>query len=77
LSAQKERYLQAGFDFANAIDMYELWRRLTSEESKRLCDGIERLDEVEEWELISRHYCVVWAVKGKDISERMLNIQAL
>lgn len=77
LQAQKDRYLKAGYDHSNAIDMCELWERWTGVESKKRCDGIERLDEVEEWELISRHYCVVWACRGEGVSERLSNIVEL
>jgi [phosphatase 2A protein]-leucine-carboxy methyltransferase len=31
-----------------------------SEAEKERVAGLEMLDEVEEWQLLARHYCVAW-----------------
>lgn len=42
--------------------MHTLFRDYASSETKKRLDSIERLDEVEEWDLLSRHYCVSWGL---------------
>ena len=38
---------------------------MSSQEKERLAK-LEILDEVEEWELLARHYCVVWGWRNGD-----------
>jgi len=63
LKSQISRYEATGWQWSGAVDMNEMWSRVEKEVRERLV-GIERLDEVEEWELLSRHYCVSWGGKG-------------
>lgn len=67
LGAQRERLKKAGFvtgQGARGIDeIYygtgeEAW--LPEGERNRV-EGLEWLDEVEEWKLLGKHYCVAWA----------------
>lgn len=43
--------------------MKELFDRSGVETRQRL-DKIEKLDEVEEWNLLAEHYCISWGLAG-------------
>lgn len=61
LQAQRERLLEHGFDAGQAaVDVEFLWQRWVSEAEKERVAGLEMLDEMEEWQLLARHYCVAW-----------------
>lgn len=42
-------------------DVNHLWATGVPDEEKARVAGLEMVDEVEEWELLAGHYCVVWA----------------
>lgn len=69
LAAQRERLRQAGFTAGQGArsveDIYygeerhgETW---LDEQERRRIERLEWLDEVEEWRLLSSHYCIAWA----------------
>lgn len=61
LGDQRARLKAYGFvDGAKAADTEWLWREWVSEDEKERVAGLEMLDELEELELLLRHYCVVW-----------------
>jgi [phosphatase 2A protein]-leucine-carboxy methyltransferase len=61
LADQRTRLKTYGFvDGARAADTEWLWRQWVSEEEKERVAGLEMLDELEELELLLRHYCVAW-----------------
>lgn len=61
LQAQRERLLEHGFDSGQAaVDVEFLWQKWVSEAEKERVAGLEMLDEMEEWQLLARHYCVAW-----------------
>ncbi|KAL1303828.1 hypothetical protein AAFC00_000287 [Neodothiora populina] len=69
LAAQRLRLKQAGFDAGQGArsieDIYyghaeEAW--LADLERQRV-ERLEWLDEIEEWKLLGRHYCITWAWK--------------
>ncbi|KAJ3299696.1 hypothetical protein HK104_007624 [Borealophlyctis nickersoniae] len=64
LDSQRQRYLTAGWDRSGAIDLNEFWERQVPDEEKARINRLEIFDEVEEWRLLSAHYCVSWGVKG-------------
>ncbi|KAL3896722.1 MAG: hypothetical protein SGCHY_003887 [Lobulomycetales sp.] len=66
IQAQLDRYKEGGFQGSGAIDMHDLHQHCMLPDTKARLDGIERLDELEEWNLLSRHYCVSWGVSGLD-----------
>ncbi|KAI9783928.1 MAG: carboxy methyl transferase for protein phosphatase 2A [Geoglossum umbratile] len=74
LPSQLERLISAGFESARAGDVEFLWERWVGGEEKRRVGGLEMLDEVEEWKLMGRHYCVVW---GWRAGEGGANIESL
>ena len=67
LGAQRQRLRDQGFDRGQgASDIDFIWERWVSEEEKERVAGLEMLDEVEEWRLLARHYCVAWGWRGHD-----------
>jgi tRNA wybutosine-synthesizing protein 4 len=70
LAAQVARCKAAGWDRADADDLLTLYNRTLSPRERARVEGLERLDEMEEWNLMLSHYCAVLAVKGS-ILERL------
>lgn len=64
LEAQAARMKAYGFDNSGGSDMDQLWQDGVDEGEKTRVGRLEMVDEVEEWELLARHYCVVWAWRG-------------
>ncbi|KAI9830830.1 MAG: hypothetical protein M1819_005355 [Sarea resinae] len=61
LSRQRERMRMMGFASGQgAADVDFIWERWVSDDEKERVAGLEMLDEVEEWRLLARHYCVAW-----------------
>lgn len=59
LEKQKERLKILGME-ARARDCEEIWRLWVSREEKERVDKLEWMDEVEEFVLLVKHYCVAW-----------------
>lgn len=67
LEAQRARFRDQGFgDGQAAGDVEFLWKNWVSEEEKERVAGLEMLDEMEEWELLARHYCIAWGWRDQD-----------
>lgn len=70
LQDQKSRLLNLGFDGLlseagqEAETIEDIWNRWVPTTEKQRVDGLEGLDEVEEWQMLARHYAVVWGWKG-------------
>ncbi|KAH7091177.1 S-adenosyl-L-methionine-dependent methyltransferase [Paraphoma chrysanthemicola] len=61
LGDQRARLKGYGFDEASkAEDTSYIWRRWISDEEKERVGSLEFLDELEELELLLRHYCIAW-----------------
>lgn len=61
LGDQRARLRGYGFqNGAMAADTNFIWRQWVSEEEKERVAGLEFLDELEELELLLKHYCVAW-----------------
>jgi [phosphatase 2A protein]-leucine-carboxy methyltransferase len=60
LGDQRARLLTQGFEAAKAEDTSYIWRRWIRAEEKERVGRLEFLDELEELELLLRHYCVAW-----------------
>lgn len=77
LDVQKARLRNHGFSSAEAADCNFLWENwITAKEKERIAE-LEMVDEVEEWILLAKHYCVVWGSRGINDSvwENWKNIQ--
>lgn len=67
LEAQRARLREQGFGSAQAAaDIDFIWERWVSEEEKERVASVEMLDEVEEWQLLARHYCIAWGWRDGD-----------
>ena len=61
LGDQRTRLQGYGFTGgAKIADTNYIWRYWVSEEEKERVAGLEFLDELEELELLLRHYCIAW-----------------
>ena len=63
-SDQEKRLRKAGFDTVSHMTMGDIWKSWLSSEGRDRVDGLEGLDEIEEWELLAAHYIVVWGSRG-------------
>ncbi|KAJ5901837.1 hypothetical protein N7495_002365 [Penicillium taxi] len=69
LEAQRARLLQHGFTSGqSAADIDFLWRFWVAEDEKERVASLEMLDEMEEWQLLARHYCISWGWRDIDAS---------
>ncbi|KAI8944702.1 leucine carboxyl methyltransferase [Xylaria longipes] len=59
-SKQEARLRDAGFDSVHSLTIERIWEDWISPEGKERVDGLEGLDEVEEWNLLAGHYAVSW-----------------
>ncbi|KAF2853890.1 leucine carboxyl methyltransferase [Plenodomus tracheiphilus IPT5] len=67
LGDQRARLQGYGFKAgAKATDTSFIWRNWTSEDEKERVGSLEFLDELEELELLLRHYCVAWGWRNGD-----------
>jgi [phosphatase 2A protein]-leucine-carboxy methyltransferase len=65
LSAQKVRLRTSGFASGQqAADVYFLFNKWIDDQEKERVGRCEMLDELEEWVLLARHYCVAWGWRG-------------
>ncbi|KKA28771.1 hypothetical protein TD95_002844 [Thielaviopsis punctulata] len=64
-ASQEERLRAAGFEEVKAVAMDRLWSNWVPEEEMMRVDGLEGLDEVEEWNLLAGHYVVAWGSRGE------------
>lgn len=67
LSRQRQRFRDAGFTAGQGVvdidHVFEHW--IDATERERVA-ALEMLDEVEEWRLLARHYCVGWAWREEE-----------
>jgi [phosphatase 2A protein]-leucine-carboxy methyltransferase len=70
LAHQMERLAELGFKKqeqgggSSAETIEDIWRTWIPVEEIQRVDGLEGLDEVEEWQMLARHYSVAWGWKG-------------
>jgi [phosphatase 2A protein]-leucine-carboxy methyltransferase len=71
LAAQKERMRKHGFGGTEgsdakgvqAADIDFIWQAWIEATEKERVENLEWMDEVEEWRLLARHYCLAWGWK--------------
>lgn len=70
LDAQRARLREQGFGSGQAAaDIDFIWERWIDQDEKERVASVEMLDEVEEWQLLARHYCIAWGWRdGNDSS---------
>lgn len=70
LQDQKLRISELGFEGQSgncgqdAETIEKIWNDWVPVAEKQRVDGLEGLDEVEEWQMLARHYAVAWGWKG-------------
>lgn len=67
LSTQKLRYKNSGWGAVFAKDMYDYYYQDIEADERSRAEKLEWLDELEEWVLIQRHYCIVLAVRDESL----------
>jgi [phosphatase 2A protein]-leucine-carboxy methyltransferase len=75
LGDQRARLKQYGLvSGCKAANTDYIWREWVSGEEKERVAGLEMLDELEELELLLRHYCVAWGWRdGEDDSDHIFS----
>ncbi|KAG0158648.1 Leucine carboxyl methyltransferase 1 [Penicillium digitatum] len=67
LEAQRGRFQDQGFrDGQAAADIEFIWQRWVNDDEKERVSALEMLDEMEEWQLLARHYCIAWGWRDCD-----------
>ncbi|KAI9314464.1 S-adenosyl-L-methionine-dependent methyltransferase [Dichotomocladium elegans] len=74
LEDQKQRFLQLGWDGAKAVDLNEMHDKYLDPKDLARIARLEMLDELEEWRLLSAHYCVAWAYKSANAKDAYADI---
>lgn len=65
LTAQKARLRNAGFVSVQcASDVDFIFKEWTTSQEKQHVNHREMLDELEEWVLLARHYCIAWGARN-------------
>lgn len=84
LDQQKERLARLGFRDEDggggndAVSIDHIWDTWVTDGERQRVDLQEGLDEIEEWQMLARHYSVAWGWKGRlswDSWMKLLNIQ--
>ncbi|CAM9517014.1 unnamed protein product, partial [Discosporangium mesarthrocarpum] len=71
LEDQEQRFLTRGWEACRAADMLSVFEGFIEPDEARRASQIEFLDEVEEWHLIMRHYCLVVAARGHEATRHL------
>ncbi|KHN98109.1 Leucine carboxyl methyltransferase superfamily [Metarhizium album ARSEF 1941] len=61
---QLARLRDSGFDSLGYATIGNTWNEWVDSKERERVDGLEGLDEVEEWNLLAAHYVVVWGARG-------------
>jgi hypothetical protein len=69
----EQRFLTNGWRYSIAADMLTVYNRLLMKEHRDEADKIERLDEVEEWNMLMSHYCLTTAANSDLFSVEILD----
>ncbi|ORZ25893.1 S-adenosyl-L-methionine-dependent methyltransferase [Absidia repens] len=69
LAHQERRFLDVGWDNAMALDINTIHNSVLDQQERSRIAKLEIFDEMEEWHLLSEHYCVAWAYKSNHYEE--------
>lgn len=61
LEQNLQKLLDCGFHMAVGCHMMDAYETVLTNEQRRNANRCEMLDEIEEWQLIMRHYCLIVA----------------
>ncbi|KUJ16708.1 LCM-domain-containing protein [Mollisia scopiformis] len=80
LPDQKARLAQLGFTSEGggqeAETVEQIWEKWISIPEKERVDALEGLDEVEEWQMLARHYAIAWGWRGTTGWEGLATLRA-
>ncbi|KIN08504.1 hypothetical protein OIDMADRAFT_23294 [Oidiodendron maius Zn] len=71
ITLQKERLAELGFREEeggggnDAVSVEHIWQTWVTDEERARVDSLEGLDEIEEWQMLARHYAVSWGWTGR------------
>ena len=72
LRAQRERLKVEGFEGGQGSrSVLQIWEDWVEEGERRRVEGLEWLDEVEEWRLLAGHYCVAWGWRKEEDEKKV------
>lgn len=72
IEAQQKRFARNGWgETCRVRTMWDEWKRTMTGQRAMQLQKVEMLDEIEELELLLRHYCVVVAAAGQDCERLM------
>ncbi|KAL0222517.1 hypothetical protein RCL1_002371 [Eukaryota sp. TZLM3-RCL] len=77
LYKQRKRYLDLGFNWSAALDLWEVEKLLVSKEEAKRLHQIELLVEIEEYMAISSQYCLVISGQGVGVMDWISNLPEL
>ncbi|KAH8830399.1 S-adenosyl-L-methionine-dependent methyltransferase [Flagelloscypha sp. PMI_526] len=63
------RFINRGFSWAKALDLHEIRLKYVPQEESDRISTLEMLDEIEEMDLVLRHYAITWSLLQTDPSE--------
>ncbi|KAI8812165.1 S-adenosyl-L-methionine-dependent methyltransferase [Cladochytrium replicatum] len=66
LEDQKSRYLRQGWSASFAVDMLQLYEKHVTPAEKTRVSKLEIFDELEEWRMLSQHYCISWGIHASE-----------
>jgi [phosphatase 2A protein]-leucine-carboxy methyltransferase len=61
LACQMKKLREGGFQYVRGCDFYDAYESVLKNEDRRKANSVEMLDEIEEWILIMKHYCLIAA----------------
>ncbi|GAA5813458.1 hypothetical protein MFLAVUS_006936 [Mucor flavus] len=72
---QENRFKDLGWQSATAVDINTIHDKCLDRQEITRMARLEILDELEEWRLLSAHYCVAWAVRSNDYAQEFSRIR--
>ncbi|KAI7890654.1 S-adenosyl-L-methionine-dependent methyltransferase [Mucor mucedo] len=72
---QEKRFLDLGWQHAKAVDINTIHDKYLDRKEIARMARLEILDELEEWHLLSAHYCVAWAFKSENYETEFSKVQ--
>lgn len=69
LKEQIERMREVGMTQVEMIDMLEVYYKLIPQEERKRIDGLEMMDEFEEFDLLQKHACFGYGISLKNESD--------
>ncbi|MCO5558662.1 hypothetical protein L7F22_012248 [Adiantum nelumboides] len=65
LEAKKRRFLDLGWQRAEALDMDVIYNQHIDAKDRRRIERLELFDEFEEWHILQEHYCISYGINDK------------